>query len=203
MPNRSAQAKTTEASDKNREIEIYIKAAQIIYEKGYAAASMSDIAEAMQMTKAGIYYYIKSKEDLLFAIMTYAMDRLEEEVVTPARAERDPEKRLRMIIRNHGRLLTEGVQAISILSDEVSALTPRHRQKILDRKRAYFDLVRHTLDALKATGKLRAIDSTVATFGLFGMLLWLPRWYVAQGKLSSQKVVDELSKLAIAGLLKD
>jgi len=202
MPSKAAQAKKADASNDNREVEIYIKAAQIICEKGYAAASMSDIAEAMQMTKAGIYYYIKSKEDLLFAIMSYGMDRLEEEVVTPARAESEPEKRLRFIIRSHGRLLTEGIQAISILSEEVSALTGRHRQKILDRKRAYFDLVRQTLDSLKAAGKLRSIDTTVATFGLFGMLLWLPRWYVPDGKLSSQKVVDELSKLAFAGLLK-
>src|SRR5436309_13598148 len=137
---------------------------------------MSDIAAAVDLTKAGLYYYIQSKDELLLAIMDYAMDRLEETVVGPARAQTDPELRLREIIARHGRLLTEGNKAITILTDEIRGLGPKHRRKILDRKRAYFDFVRGTLDELRSMGKLRPVDTTVATFGLFGTLLWLPRW---------------------------
>jgi hypothetical protein len=65
-------------------------------------------------------------------------------------------------------------------------LTPVHRRLIFARQRVYFDLVRATLERLKEAGRLPPIDTTVATFGLFGALMWLPRWYSKKGRLSSE-----------------
>ncbi len=181
---------------------IYVKAAQIFYEKGFDATSMDDLAKALQITKAGLYYYIESKEDLLFAIMNFGLDWLEREVVEPARAIADPEQRLRWVIQRHGGELTEGSHAVPILTDEVSALTAKHRRHIQARKRAYFALVRDTLEELKQAGKLRDVDTTVATFTLFGALLWLPRWFQPAARLTSDKVIDQLTRLLLGGLLK-
>lgn len=188
--------------EEDRTVEIYLKAAQIFQKKGFDATSMSDLADAVQLTKAGLYYYIKSKEELLFAIMDYGMDCLEEEVIEPARAEPDPETRLRLIIDGHARNLTKGIPAIAILTDEMAGLSPKHRKRILERKRVYFDLVRGTLDALKSGGKLQEVDTTVATFSLFGMLLWLPRWYEPEGRLARDEVIGQLVKIATGALLK-
>jgi TetR/AcrR family transcriptional regulator, cholesterol catabolism regulator len=182
--------------------DIFLKAAEIFATKGYDATSMDDLARALEVTKAGLYYYIDSKEDLLFGIMSRAMDWLDAHVTGPARAESDAERRLRSIVGTHGRELLEGARVISILSDEVAALTPRHRRHILDRKRSYFDLVRGTLDDLKAAGRLRAVDTTVATFGLFGALMWLPRWYRPKGRLSVAQILAEFEQVAVDGLLK-
>ena len=46
---------------------------------------MSSIASAVDLTKAGLYYYIESKEDLLYAIINFAMERLEATVIEPSR----------------------------------------------------------------------------------------------------------------------
>jgi AcrR family transcriptional regulator len=196
-----ALSANSQASEPDRTEEIYVKAASIFHDKGFDATSMNDLAEAFQLTKAGLYYYIKSKEELLFAIMSFGVDCLERHVLAPARAEPDAEKRLRLILKAHARLLTEGSKAISILSDEMAGLTAKHRRQILARKRGYFDFVRATLEALKAEGKLRGVDTTVATFSLFGMLLWLPRWYQPRGRLSSTEVIEEVLKMALGGLL--
>ena len=59
--------------------QIYITAANIFYEKGFDATSVNNVAAALNLTKAGLYHYIKSKQDLLFGIMTWGMDRLEGE----------------------------------------------------------------------------------------------------------------------------
>ena len=66
----------------------------------------------------------------------------------------DPQERLLSIVTRHAQLLTEGNKAITILTDEIDGLKPKHRKQILDRKRAYFDLVRGTLDELHAAGKI-------------------------------------------------
>ena len=191
------------AAECDRTIDIYVKAAEIFHQQGFDATSMSSIAAAVDLTKAGLYYYIESKEDLLFAIMNYAMERLEMLVIEPSRGVDDPTERLKSIISRHGRLLTEGNKSITILTDEIEGLKPKHRKQILDRKRVYFDFVRGTLEALRDQGKLRDVNATVATFSLFGTLLWLPRWFRAEGRLSSEEVIEEITNIVAGGLLNE
>jgi AcrR family transcriptional regulator len=194
--------KSAVAPENDRTIDIYTKAAEIFHEQGFDATSMSNIAAAVDLTKAGLYYYIESKEDLLYAIMNYAMEGLETMVIEPSQALDDPEERLKSIIARHARLLTEGNKAITILTDEIEGLKPKHRKQILDRKRVYMDFVRGTLEALKSAGKLRDVNTTAATFCLFGALLWLPRWYRTDGPLTHDQIVEEITKITTGGLLR-
>ncbi len=163
---------------------------------------MNDIAEAAGLTKAGIYHYIRGKEELLFEIMTYAMDNLEERVIAPARQIADPEERLRSIVEGHTNSVLEGVGAITIILEEMSALTAAHRRAIKARKRAYFELIRQTLQELESGGKLRDVDLTTAAFSLLGMILWISRWYRRDGKLPADKVLRDYVAIAMNGVLK-
>lgn len=196
---RKRQAKIEE---NNRLGQICTTAAEIICAKGYDATSLNDIADAVGLTKPGLYHYITGKESLLFTIMNYGMQRLEEEVIEPARQIADPEQRLRTILVKHARLITERGKALTILVDEVAALTPAHRRAITKRKRAYYEFLRDTLKELQAEGKLRDVDVTVAAFCLFGMLLTLSRWYRPDGRLTSEQVAEEVAKIAFHGILR-
>lgn len=171
-------------------------------QKGYEATSMNDIADAVGLTKAGIYHYIRGKEHLLFEIMSYAMDMVQEDVMGPAKQVTDPEERLRTIVTRHAKRILEVGGAVTILLDEMSGLTPAHRRIIRARKRAYFDLVRETLEQLNTEGKLRRINTTVATFSLFGMILWISRWYRRGGALSPHDVARDFGEIALNGVLK-
>ena len=93
------------APNNERLAEVYRTAAQIILRKGYDATSINDIANALGMTKAGLYHYINGKKELLFDIMNFGLDELDEEVVTPACSIADASSRLRFIITSHARLV--------------------------------------------------------------------------------------------------
>jgi AcrR family transcriptional regulator len=185
-----------------RRVEICRTAAQIFRDRGYDATSVSDIARALGITKAGLYHYFESKEALLFEITTYGLDRVRDEVILPARAMRDPEVRLRELVIRHARIATQGRGAIAQLVDEVRALPPPARKQVEERMRAYFDLVRDTLVELRSAGRLRDIDPTVATFSLIGTILWLPRWFRQNGRLSQEQVANEIADMALGGLLR-
>src|SRR5215471_20432233 len=88
----------TASNEPDRLDEIYRAAAQIICEKGYDATSMNDIAEAVGITKSGLYHHVSGKRNLLFNIMNFGMDSLEEEVIIPSLATEDAELRIRTII---------------------------------------------------------------------------------------------------------
>ncbi len=181
---------------------IYRVAADIMWRRGYAATSMNEIADAVGLTKAGIYHYIRGKEDLLFKIMSFAMDMVEEDIMGPARKEPDAEMRLRIIVERHVNRILEVGGAVTILLDEMSALTPSHQRTIRSRKRAYFDLVRGTLAQLVSEGKLRDVDPTVATFCLFGMILWTSRWYRKDGQIKHQDALRDFSEMALNAVLR-
>jgi AcrR family transcriptional regulator len=181
---------------------VYRIAAEIMCQKGYEGTSMNDIAEAAGLTKAGIYHYIRGKEELLFEIMTYAMDNLDQRIIGPAQEVADPENRLRAIVESHTRNLLEGVGAITIVLEEMPALTAAHRRVIKARKRAYFDFIRQTLQELESAGKLRDVNPTTATFSLLGMILWISRWYRRDGTLSAEEVLKDYVDIAMNGLLK-
>jgi AcrR family transcriptional regulator len=180
---------------------IYRTAAQMIYEKGFDAISMNEIAEALDLTKPGLYYHVKGKKQLLFSIMSFAMDLLDTNVVEPAKATADPEERLRLIIGQHARLLTHEAGAVAILIDEDAGLSDDQRNQIVGRKRAYFELLRDTLEEIKAQGRLRPADSTVAAFSLLGMVMWICRWYDPKGRLDGGQVVRDVIDIALGGMV--
>src|SRR5258708_26423238 len=190
----SLKRERDQVTSDGRAAEIYRAAAQIILEKGYDATSVSDIAEALGITKAGLYHYIHGKTQLLFDIMQYGLDELVREVSEPAKKIEDAESRLRFMIGMHARIVTRGEGAVTILVDEARALTPAQNRKIIRRKRAYLDFLRATLEQMLAEGKLRDVDLPVAAFSLLGMTNWPSRWYEAEGPLDerhgAQGVVD-------------
>jgi AcrR family transcriptional regulator len=186
-----------------RRAEICRTAAQIFRDRGYDATSVNDIARALGMTKAGLYHYVDSKEALLFEIMTYGLDRVRDEVILPVREIRDPEERLRQLVIRHARIATHGRGAVAHLGDEIRALPPAARRQIKRRMRLYFDLIRNTLCELRSAGQLRSVDPTVATFSLLGMILWLPRWFRQDGRLSRERVANDIASLAVSGLLRE
>src|SRR4030042_4232447 len=90
-----------------------------------------------------------------------------------------PEERLRSILRSHVRLITEledGALTILVVTER-NALRPHDRRISEQRVRTYTALIRATLEGLRATGRLREIDSAVGTASLLGLMVWTRRWY--------------------------
>ncbi len=181
----------------SRSEEIYRAAAEVITVKGFDATSMNDIAKAVDLTKAGLYHYIQGKQELLHAIMDFAMDAIEQEVMAPTRDISDPEERLRSIIWHHTHLLTNHGTHVSILTDEVSALTPARREHIIHRKRMYLDFVRSTLQELKDSGKMQDVDVNVTALNILAAVVGMARWYNPAGELT----IDQIAETTIKGIL--
>jgi len=194
-------AESSVRTSRDRSAEIYRKAAEIITRKGFDATSMNDIARAVDLTKAGLYYYIDGKKELLYSIIKYAMDLVETKVVDPTRQIADPEQRLREMLARHAGM-TRYVKEITILAEEVDALAPEHRDKIIERKRAYLDFLRDTLQELKAAGKLRDLDITIAALNVFATILGMVRWYRSDGSLSPDEIAEQIANFVLGGLLK-
>jgi AcrR family transcriptional regulator len=194
--------KLSKLGEDDRLLLIYQTAAKVIHAKGYDATSLNDIADAVGITKGGLYHYIDGKKSLLFKIMSYALDLLEAEVVAPVEALSGAEQRLRTVIQLHTRLIVDKGIELTILLDESAGLTPEHLRLITNRRVKYYKFLRGIIQQLKEEGKLRVFDVTIATHNLIGQLQWLPRWYIPGGRLSREEVIEEFTNAALTALLR-
>lgn len=201
----SPKGKGLQLTNPRRE-QILIAASRLFVKRGFAATSMQDIADAVNITKAGLYHFVDSKEDLLYEIMIVGMDVLLEDVVTPAMRIEDPLERLKLILRNHmlnvSRIESANGNTVTIVVDDVAELRPERREVVDRRKREYFEFVRQTLRDLQARGQLADVNTSVAAFSLLGMVLWTARWRRPDGALSLDEIVNNIITVGLHGVLK-
>jgi AcrR family transcriptional regulator len=192
-------------SSNHRKTKILRQAARIFFENGYSATSMNQIADRCQITKPGLYYHFKSKQELLFSVMSLALEVLEKSTLAATLTAHNNEDRLRRIINTHARMVTEESDgAFTILvTQETGALTPEDRRIIDHRMRAHLELVRGTLEELRNEGKLRQVDTAAAAFSILGMVVWIARWYRPTGTLDAAEVADQVTDLALSAVLRD
>ena len=179
--------------------------ARIFAEKGYHPTSMRDIARATEVSLAGLHYYCKSKEELLFLIQDNCFGRVHERLLERLRETTDPVAKLRLVIENHLSFFAANMAEMKVLSHEAESLAGEMRAHVTGRKQQYTRLVRRILSEVQGARAGRdaapKLDLTVATYALFGMMNWIYNWYDPRGKLSVGDLVDNLARLFLSGFL--
>jgi AcrR family transcriptional regulator len=190
-----------ESKEKLREI--CRLAARVFYDKGYDGASMQDIAKAVGLTKAGLYHHVGSKDRLLYEIMNYGMDILDETVLQRVKDIADPQEKLRQTIVGHIDLIVRARdQEITVILHENRSLRGGLRKKINARKREYI----HYLEGLIAqvqerSGATPLLAPPLATFALLGMVNWLYQWYHQEGPVKQAELTQAYVDFFFRGLL--
>ena len=205
-PETTAESQPTRTRRRpSRRNDILRRTAHLFLERGFELTSLVDIARATGISKAGLYYHFRSKQDLLAAIINYAHDILESEIQRELADSSSDEEALRRLIHTHALIMTrEDDAAFAVLAvEEMRSLLPADRAQIARRKNAYLDLIRERLKRLAAAGKLHDVDVSTATHTLSGMVLWLPKWYRQPGRLSAGQMADQITNLAMHAVLRD
>ncbi len=191
------------ANPKQKLREICRIAARVFYEKGYDGASMQDIAKAVGLTKAGLYHHVGSKDRLLFEIMNYGMDILDESVLEKTKGIEDPHERLRQTIAGHIDLVVRSRDLeITVILHENRSLKGALRKKINARKKSYIhylvDLIAQVQDQ---SGREPLISPALAAFNLLGIINWLYQWYLPDGSISQSELTQGCVDFFFRGLL--
>jgi len=174
------------------------KASAVFAEKGYDGASIRDISAATDVSLSGLYYYFKSKEDLLFLIQKHCFDTLIERLTEDLYGVDYPVDRLEGIVRNHLRFFVDNMSEMKVLSHEADALTGEYQTQISARKREYVATVQSCVDQLAPHHD--AADRRVATFALFGMMNWIYTWYRPDHDVSVDRLSANVLQIFLGGV---
>jgi AcrR family transcriptional regulator len=194
-------AQTINAQQKLREI--CRLAAGVFYAKGYDGASMQDIAEAVDLTKAGLYHHVGSKDRLLFEIMNYGMDILDETVLQKVKDLADPREKLRQTIIGHIDLIVRARDLeITVILHENRSLRGALRKKINTRKKAYIQYLEELIARVQEQAGVRPLLSPrLAAFALLGIINWLYQWYRPEGPVKQHELAQSYADFFFRGLL--
>jgi TetR/AcrR family transcriptional regulator, cholesterol catabolism regulator len=193
--------RTPEVQDRLRDI--CRIAARVFYQKGYSGASMQEIAEAVGLTKAGLYHHIGSKDRLLFEIMNYGMDILQENVLDQVAAIEDPREKLRQTIAGHIHLIVRARDLeITVILHENRSLSGSLREQINARKRHYVSFLEDLIIRVQEqAGRPPLMSAKLAAFALLGMLNWLYQWYRVEGHIPESHLAGAYTDFFLRGLL--
>src|SRR5438093_1547242 len=146
------------------------RAAKVFADQGYHSTTMRDLAAATDMSLAGMYYYVRGKEELLFRIQERCFMRVlaGAEGALAGVGEADPGARLQAFIRHHVTFFAAHMAEMKVLSHEANSLTGERLRKVNAIKRRYVDLLEGLLKDVAPDES--AVDRSAATYTLFGML---------------------------------
>ena len=196
------RSKKTDGNGQFTRNRVYEVAAEVFHRKGYDNTSMSDVASAAGLTKAGLYHHVSSKESLLYTVLDVGLDLTESYVMKPLEAISDPLERLKTMIELHLRLvLEERNLEVTGLLHECKTLGAADRGRINRRKKEYVRMTTRLIaDVLK---KYNIADGNpkLAAFALLGMLNWTYQWYKPSGSDSREEIVQNFQNIFLQGIL--
>ena len=172
-------------------------AATVFAEKSYHEASIRDISRVTGISLSGLYYYVRSKEELLFLIQDTCFGAVLNELETRLEGVREPAQKLHILIDNHLRFFAANMKEMKVLSHEAETLGGEYRERVDAKKRRYVDICSGILREL--AGADPRIDVRVAAFSLFGMMNWIYNWYRPAGDVPVSELVEEMAALFLQG----
>ena len=184
----------------DRRSEIYEKAMALFAERGYDNTPMSLVSKSLGLSKAGIYHYFESKEQLLFLTHEYFMNKNLIPILEEAEKITDPIKRIAYFIKNNTRSLASDDSG-RLLIREAPRLSPENYQVIKGIWRKVFELFRNTLDQLGREGKVKKINPTFASFAAIGMMGWVIYWFDNTQDGSIDNLSDDFIEIFLRGIL--
>ena len=187
----------------SRKEQVIRKAAELFREKGYAAASMRDLAHMLGIEAASLYSHIKSKEEILrtlcFDMATEfraSLDDVEKQHVSAS-------EKLRRGIIGHIQVMARDLTASAVFMNEHRHLSQPYLRDFLLLRINYINRFKNIIEDGVKSGEFKdTIDKKLAVMTLFSSLNWMPMWYDPVAAIEPVELGLQLADMLVNGLKK-
>ncbi len=179
---------------------ILTRSAERFAEQGYARTSLAEIAEACGSSKALLYHYYTSKEQILFDVLQGHFARLEEAVAAADRPGLPAEQRLLGLVTV---LLDayEGADAThKVQLNDLAALPQDRQDEIKDTERRLVNRFARVLSEINPRLARGGRLLKPVTMSLFGMINWHYLWFRPGGAMSRREYAALITQMMIDGI---
>ena len=175
-------------------------AAQVFSQKGYHAASMQDIAEAVNLQKGSLYHYVTSKQEILALLLEQALDLLIQHMETVIAQPLPADAKLRLATAEYLTTILEHKELAAVLLLEHRSLDPELAASHKSGRNRFEGLWRELVRQGMEEGIFTHSDPVMAVLAIMGSLNWAITWYRPDGALSPSQIADQFAELILSGL---
>jgi AcrR family transcriptional regulator len=165
------------------------------------------IAERAGVSVPGLYYYVSSKDELLYLIQYHVFDSLvrrfaedDARVMKDGGDEARPEARLERFIHNHLDHFLKDMASLTVCVRELGRLNGDYLKQIEELQHEYFSQALEIFQELCKASEQNLIDPRTATLAMFGSINWVSTWYDAGIDTSANELASTLVKLYLNGV---
>ncbi len=179
-------------------------AAKLFRKKSFAGTTVKDIAEDAGIQQGSLYYYITSKEDVLFEIINHILEDAITKFKEILTLELDPPQKLILAIKTHIGFVAEHQDEMAIAIETTEALSPDRFRIVEDKRDLYVDMFEGIIREGIEKGYFRKdlFDPKIVTFALLGMCNWVVKWFSSSGRLKPYEISDIFADLFLYGILR-
>ena len=173
---------------------------RLIFEHGYEAMSLRQLAAEVGIQVGSLYNHIATKQELLFELVQDHMNTLLRQLDLALQGKTEPHDRLRAFVAFHVTYHMTRKREVFIANSELRSLEPRNYEAIVALRGAYEQRLSDILSQGVARGVFEVADVQVATFAIISLLTGLCNWYRPGGRLTKDAIIAAHEKLVLSGL---
>ena len=166
---------------------------------GFRSTSLDNIAKSLNLTKAGLYHYVDTKEQLLFDCYMDSLDAAERCVIDAAKLGTNGLDKLCRYIRSMFAMFDRPEGFFALLT-EISALGEEHQKALRRKGRVVDHKLRSFIEEGIRDGSIRQCDPTLIEFAIQGALNWIPKWYSSKGRKDINQIIEDYIEFFTDGL---
>ena len=174
---------------------------RLIFERGYEAMSLRQLAAEVGIQAGSLYNHISTKQELLFDLIQDHMGELLRQLDRALEGKQEPQQRLRAFVAFHVTYHMTRKREVFIANSELRSLEPKNYEAIVALRGAYEKRLADILADGVAKGVFEVADVQVATFAIIALLTGLCTWYRPGGRLTRDAIVDAHEKLVLSGVM--
>lgn len=183
--------------------EVLQSAANIFFAKGFHATSIEDVARDVGMLKGSLYYYIKSKDDLLFRLLLAGIEDGDAFIAQQIDPEGDPVEQLERAIRAQIDYIIQKRVQFGLFLHEFDSLSGKRQHKLISVMSRYNSRFVELVRRGQEQGKLMDGEPWIIVNGILGMCNWLYRWYDTDEISDPEQVKQIFLRMLLHGIRKD
>jgi len=186
------------ARDEKREA-VLRAAVALFLEQGYHRATLTEVAERLNITKPALYNYFRGKDEILFECWAIGQERVDDFIAGINAEGGTGLVKLRKLVRAYAEVMATDFGA-SLVRFDVRDLNEKNAEIVRIAKRS----IDHTFRGYIAEGiadvSIKPCDAKLAAFAIAGSLNWIGHWYRPNGPLSPTAISEEFADRLTEGL---
>ncbi len=181
---------------------ILAEAKQLFSSKGYRGTTLADLTSVFDVSRPSIYYYFKSKVELLSELHEQGFDAASYRFDEVFQSDMPTREKFRKILELHATNLANDTDLIKILFMDIDEMPEKLAREIIQRRKKHTERIIEIYKTGVEEGVFKDIDPKMAVHLLMGACNWLTMWYSPKKSVKPEEIVDSLLEILTDGYQK-